>query len=75
MRDFRVGSKRTISALLGTISEKERRQWQHWPNGKFRTVVDAVADPTDPMPGVFDVLQYLTRAMRHPRSFINGLVQ
>jgi D-aspartate ligase len=61
--------------ILGKIGEEERRQWQQWPNGKFSAVVDAVADPTDPMPGVVDVLQYLKRAMRHPRSFIYGLMQ
>jgi D-aspartate ligase len=64
-----------IHRILGTIGEKDRRDWQQWPNGKFRTVVDAVADPADPMPGVFDVLHYLTRVMRYPRSFINGLAQ
>ena len=64
-----------LRRILGTISEEERRQWQQWPNDKFRAVVDAVADPTDPMPGVFDVLHYLTRAMRHPRSFIYGLMR
>jgi D-aspartate ligase len=61
--------------ILGKISEEERRRWQQWPNGKFRAVVDAVADPTDPMPGAVDVLQHLTRAIRHPRSFISGLMQ
>jgi hypothetical protein len=57
------------------MGEEERRQWLQWPNGKFRAIVDAVADPTDPMPGVVDLLQYVTRAMRHPRSFIYGLMQ
>ncbi len=64
-----------LRRILGPISEEERRQWQQWPKDKFRAVVDAVADPTDPMPGVFDALHYLARAMRHPRSFIHGLKQ
>ena len=64
-----------LRRILATISEEERRQWQQSPNDKFKVVVDAVADPTDPMPGVFDTLHYLIRAIRHPRSFIYGLMQ
>ncbi len=61
--------------ILGKMGKEEWRQWQQWPDGKFKAVVDAVADPADPIPGVVDVVQYVTRAMRHPRSFIYGLMQ
>jgi predicted ATP-grasp superfamily ATP-dependent carboligase len=76
---YRYGLELNLTGLfgrmLGMISEEERRQWRQWPNDKFRAVVDAVADPTDPMPGVFDLVHYLTRAMRRPRSFIHGLMR
>jgi D-aspartate ligase len=64
-----------LCRLFGKMGKEEWRQWQQWHNGKFRSVVDAVADPADPIPGVVDVLQYVTRAMRHPRSFIYGLMR
>jgi D-aspartate ligase len=67
-----LGLKATIGAqlLFGRISREDARRWYSWSSVAGRKVVDAVADPDDPLPFVCDVAQHVAQYVRHPRAFV-----
>jgi D-aspartate ligase len=56
--------------ILRTMSRKEAVHWLSWSKGKHGTIVDAVKDDSDALPAVVHVVQFLLKALRHPRAFV-----
>lgn len=60
-----LGSQR----LSGALSREEWNKWRSWRDGQRR--VDAVVDPDDPMPALFDKMNIARDVARHPLRFVN----
>lgn len=59
--------------MFKRMSSEEAAQWREWRKAHEGRVVDAIHDPDDPMPGVFDVASRIGQYMRYPRRFIGEM--
>lgn len=55
--------------VSGALSHAEWQQWRTWRDGQHR--IDAVVDPDDRMPAIFDKVNIARDVARHPLRFVN----
>jgi predicted ATP-grasp superfamily ATP-dependent carboligase len=56
--------------LFGAMTPTEAGRWHHWSRAHRGATIDAVWEPSDPWPSLFDVTNRLGDWVRHPRSFV-----
>lgn len=60
--------------LSGAMPKAEYFKWREYFRERSAKIVDAVADPDDPKPSLYDAMNQLTRAVKYPRSFLRTMV-
>jgi hypothetical protein len=61
-----------LRRILGTRPSQEARRWNEWRQADPDSVIDAVANASDPWPGVSDRLLQFFSYVRHPRAFLRN---
>ena len=63
-----------LRRLWRTMPPEEADRWWTWLRTHQTSLVDAVSDAGDRLPGWFEVLHHIAGFLRHPRSFIRNLI-
>ncbi len=74
-RSFELKLFLTLRRLCGTLSREAARRWWAWLEEHRRSMVDAVFDAEDRLPGSVEAVHQLAGYARHPRAFFRQVIR